>query len=142
MDQVAIHEATEELIASTPHALFTRIAALGYRLDHHHSDGPSSALRDLIVRVFESDCIVAEADFSDDGFAAHCQNVRVEEGHRRRGLATAMYLLAERVFGKPLWDFWRGDGCQSDAAKAMWAQPDRPFGQPVESTGGRATLGT
>ena len=138
MDGAAPHETTEALLASAPDAVFTRIAASGYTLVHRRSAGSKSALGDLVVQVLAADRIVAEADFSDDGFAAHCQNVRVEEGHRRRGLATGMYLLAERVFGKPLWDFWKGEGWQSDAAKAMWAQADRPFGHQAAGTGDRA----
>jgi len=56
--------------------------------------------------------------------------VRVEPTHQRRGLATAMYVFAENVFGKPLSNYWASEPHQSEAAKVMWANPNRPFGRP------------
>lgn len=119
------NEATKVLTASAPHAVFNRIEALGYTLQHFQCSGELVA---LIVRVFLADQEVAEAEFANDERHAFCQNVKVEEGHRRRGLATAMYLLAELVLEKQLSNYWNGHPWQSVAAKAMWANPDRAFG--------------
>lgn len=119
------NEVTEALIKSAPHAAFSRIAVLGYTLQHEQF---SQELVALIVSVFLADQRVANAEFANDERHAYCQNVNVEEGHQRRGLATAMYLLAELVLEKQLSNYWNGHPWQSVAAKAMWANPDRAFG--------------
>lgn len=40
-----------------------------------------------------------------------------------------MYLLAELVSGKPLKNVWKDEGDQTEAAKALWDSPNRPFGR-------------
>jgi hypothetical protein len=52
----------------------------------------------------------------------------VEEGHGRRGIGDAMYLLAELLWGMALINYWHGNPRQSKAAQAFWARPHRPFG--------------
>ncbi len=128
------HEPTEAIISADPHPAFERVAAVGYRLDHHHAEGSMAALHAITIRALADGRVVAVATFQDDGSACHCQDVRVDDAHQRRGLATAMYLLAERVLRKPLFDFWDGHKWQSPAAKAMWANPDRPFGKPHQTS--------
>lgn len=51
--------------------------------------------------------------------------VEVAPDHRRRGLATAMYSWAERLSGKK----FRPASSNTDAAKALWHQKHRPFGE-------------
>jgi hypothetical protein len=53
--------------------------------------------------------------------------VRVE--HRRNGIATAMYVLAELATGAVMVKATE----QTSAAKAFWARAGRPFGHPPNS---------
>jgi hypothetical protein len=72
-----------------------------------------------------------DADFSADiemKWSVHCQNVSVVSAHQRHGIATSMYVLAERVMGLPMTNLWEGDPRQSEEAQGLWAQPNRPFG--------------
>lgn len=52
-------------------------------------------------------------------------NVLVEPAHRRRGVASAMYQLAEKLSGKKLHPYPE----QKAPGKKLWAQPERPFGK-------------
>jgi hypothetical protein len=45
--------------------------------------------------------------------------------HRRKGIANSMYAMAQEHLGKPI----KPDIAQSNEAKALWAQKDRPFGK-------------
>jgi hypothetical protein len=64
----------------------------------------------------------------------------VHPDHQRKGLATAMYKEAERVSGKTL--IPESDGQQqTDDAKALWNQKDRPFGKSEESLDKIASIG-
>ena len=64
-------------------------------------------------------------------------NTDVSEGHRRKGIASAMYAHAERVTGhrmSPVSDIPSNEkdgnyGHQSKDGKALWSQPNRPFGK-------------
>jgi len=119
-----------ELISTNPHDVFTSITIMGYSMEYSQLKDPMPSLVDLDIRVLKDDLIVAQANFSDaETVGAYCQNVEVDKEHQRKKLATAMYLLAELIYSKPLFNFWSGDHCQSEAAKAMWANPKRPFGQ-------------
>lgn len=87
----------------------------------------------LTIWVMEDDREIGVADFSNGNLNPHCQHVHVDEKYRKRGIATAIYMLAEHIFDKSLWNFWHGNEYQSDAARSMWANPNRPFGRrPVE----------
>lgn len=44
--------------------------------------------------------------------------------HRRKGIATAMYVVAEKYTGRKILK----SPVQSDDAKALWGRPNRPFG--------------
>jgi ribosomal protein S18 acetylase RimI-like enzyme len=119
-----------DLLREHPHAAFDRTYHWGYEVWYRiESKQECPSFRKLIVQVRLKDQVVAEADFADDGSAAHCQNVRVEPADQRRGIATAMYLFAEKVFGKSIRNHWAGDSAQTAAAKALWANPSRPFGR-------------
>jgi hypothetical protein len=72
--------------------------------------------------------MIGEANFTDDGSFAFPQNVRVAPAYQRQGIATAIYVFAEKILEKPLYDFWADDPAQTSEAKALWAQPNRPFG--------------
>jgi hypothetical protein len=81
----------------------------------------------LVVEVRDDRGLVAKADFSANDYEAWSQNVEVAGRFRRRGIATALYVFAELFFGKTLYNFWPDK--QTDAARALWAQPNRPFGR-------------
>lgn len=51
--------------------------------------------------------------------------VKIEEPHRRKGLASHMYSVAEKTLGKKI----NPDINNSPNAKALWNQPNRPFGK-------------
>lgn len=51
-------------------------------------------------------------------------NLTVDSKHRRKGLATSMYNLAEKQMGQSF-----VEGVQSANAKKLWSQPNRPFGK-------------
>jgi GNAT superfamily N-acetyltransferase len=59
-------------------------------------------------------------------------NVFVEAKHRRRGVASRMYELAEKHSGKKTVPAFHGD--QTEDAEAFWANPKRTFGksEPLE----------
>lgn len=52
-------------------------------------------------------------------------SVQVHPQHRRKGIATAMYVLAEKVSGKR----FVPDTYQTPSGRALWDQPNRPFGK-------------
>lgn len=94
----------------------------GYTLEHE-KDGTTHT-------ITAYDKAGNEAGFASFG---HAQDntilpliANVEKEHQRKGLATAMYKLAEEKSGRKV--FWQPQ-LQSKQAKKFWNQPDRPFGQ-------------
>lgn len=100
---------------------------------------PSLSLCPLVVYAQKDGDYAGSATFNlgntmtPDGCVqdhAFAQDVGVQAEHQRTGVATAMYVLAEIVLRVPLKDGWDYEGSpQKPDAKALWAQPDRPFGQ-------------
>ncbi len=121
-----------ELVRLYPHAVFERLYSQGYEIWYMiQTVEQCPNMRNLSVEVRHGELIVASADFDDDSRSSHCQNVLVEAAHRRKGIAKALYVFAEKVLGKRLWNLWDGSSIQSEEAKAMWANPNRPFGDPL-----------
>jgi GNAT superfamily N-acetyltransferase len=87
---------------------------------------------ELTIYVNDGEVRIAEANFSDDCGGTFCQNVLVQPPYQRRGIATALYVLAESLFGKTLSNSLWDESDQSKAARALWAQPNRPFGSPKQ----------
>ena len=52
-------------------------------------------------------------------------NVEVKPEFRRQGLATSMYVFAEEETGMTT----HPHNIQSEEGRALWAQPNRPFGR-------------
>lgn len=52
-------------------------------------------------------------------------SITVDESHRRKGIATAMYQHAERITGKRM----EPSKMQTDAGQGLWSQPGRSFGK-------------
>ena len=92
----------------------------------------------LWLRVHENATLVATAEFMATGSAlAWAQNVFVAPAFRRRRIASALYRLAENVYRRALSNMWKQkDEGQTDDAKKLWANPDRPFGFPRAFHGG------
>jgi GNAT superfamily N-acetyltransferase len=63
----------------------------------------------------------------DTGTQFTCSDVFVSDRYRRRGLATAMYVEAERLSGRVLVP----SAVQRAAGRALWLQSGRPFGRGV-----------
>lgn len=84
--------------------------------------------RHLRVVVFEGTEQIAEADFTADETSAYCRHIDVIARRRRQGIATAIYVMAEKLYMLHLSNFWDGDPGQTEDARALWAQSSRPFG--------------
>jgi hypothetical protein len=96
----------------------------GYEI--HHEIDPSG--KRIFVSAHLNGQKVAELDAGHseaEPGSLYPSMVKVDDAHRRKGLATAMYQRAEQVLGAK---FKRGS-YQSLAAKALWNQPNRPFGK-------------
>lgn len=61
----------------------------------------------------------------EDSKHIYVKDVNIEKEHRRKGLATAAYKLAEKHFQKPM---KAGVTGLSKDSEALWSQKDRPFG--------------
>jgi ribosomal protein S18 acetylase RimI-like enzyme len=113
-----------QITEQSPHPAFDRVShfVVVYELDQE-IPGWSR----LKVQVKQVDRIIGRGEFTSDPTYAHSQNVAVDAEFRRRGIATSMYVLAEKIFGKALTPLWNGNE-NSEDAKALWKQPKRPFG--------------
>lgn len=72
--------------------------------------------------------IVAQAFFVMSDEKLHCNDVEVSEDHRRKGIATSLYVAAENIFQMPVSNMWDGYESQEKMGRALWKQPNRPFG--------------
>jgi GNAT superfamily N-acetyltransferase len=115
------------VIEEDPCAAFERITAAGYRL-RYRLEQDHGSFAELIVQAIKGEAVVGQADFIDDGSHAHCRDVAVDSKHRRKGLATAIYVFAEKLFGRGLTDFWADSPMRSPDAAKLWSHPKRPFG--------------
>ena len=72
---------------------------------------------------------VGHADFFHEYTSGHlmCSDVFVDPAHRRRGLASALYLEAERLSGKVLHPY----SAQYPDGRTMWRSPRRRWGRGV-----------
>jgi hypothetical protein len=110
----------------------------GYRISHEQHDAPG--LSSLTVTAHgpngQQVGIAKLIHGANTGNVLKPGYVVVDEDHRRRGLATAMYQHAERVLGKKI----NPGSIQTDEGSALWAQPNRPFGkgeQSMDKAGGQ-----
>jgi GNAT superfamily N-acetyltransferase len=119
------------IIEQYPHSAFDKVVGCGYTICYHIEQNVES-LKELEVKVLYGENVVANANFTDDGRDAWCQNVRVLPAHQKQGIATAIYVFAEKVYGKALYNFWENNPAQTPAARALWAQSNCPFGSPLK----------
>lgn len=126
-------KAGDEVMRLHPHSTFDKIRQLGFELRFRiEIEEEFPDIKELLVEVRLNEEVIATAEFMDDAGEkyAHCQNVKVNLECRRQGIATVMYVFAEKVFGRCLSNFWGDDPKQAPAAKALWANSNRPFGHP------------
>jgi GNAT superfamily N-acetyltransferase len=107
------------------------IEKLGYKLQsntaplthaHLSQDG---YIHELHIRVIQEDVLIAQAIFlvSNKAFL-HPEIISVEPDHRRKGIATAIYLEAEQITGLKI---IKPDN-HSEEAEAFWKQKNKKFG--------------
>jgi GNAT superfamily N-acetyltransferase len=90
--------------------------------------------RDIKVFAFHGSRLVGEAIFSiykhkRYNGKPYCFSVKVDPNFRRKGVATQMYLYAEKHYGEKLVPSVN----QSEDSKALWSNPTRKFGVSIEA---------
>jgi hypothetical protein len=97
-----------------------------FRLSYEDMDvGRADGYHTVVVRATKDGVEVGNAIFDKSYQHIFARKVRVEEAERRQGLASAMYVFAEK----------RGKGvvhpsrAQSEEGQGLWSQPSRPFGK-------------
>jgi len=127
------------IIAANPHKDFAKITDCGYSI-WFAVEQLTTVARTYTVSVRHQGADVATATFSEMEFNATIspQHIEVAVEHRRKGVATAVYLFVEIVADKILENLWdpdrstdrqSSDLSQSLGARGMWAKKDRPFGK-------------
>jgi GNAT superfamily N-acetyltransferase len=66
----------------------------------------------------------ANLQHTEKGLYPH--SIKVHQDHQRKGIATAMYKMAEDLSGRKI---VKPKGEQSQSAKKLWSQRNRPFGK-------------
>jgi hypothetical protein len=104
---------------------------------------PKQAGDDLIIQAFKGSKKVGTLRVADGGHTIAASDVSVDEKFRRMGIATAMYVYAEKLTGKKMspasdqaYDFGADeDDIMTPEARKFWDQPNRPFGENVNEWG-------
>lgn len=108
----------------------------GYTLHHqeinrdHLSPGGLGSMRTLITAKDKNGQYAGHLDIDShqqkDGSLNHLPSiVRVADAHKRKGIASAMYKLAEEKLGGKIMP----SSFQSKNAEDLWSQPNRNFGK-------------
>ena len=109
-----------------------RVTSKGYIFKYNQLNGDGFGF-DLEIGVFLNKIQIAYAQFADNEIDVHCQNIDVEKEHRRQGIATATYLIAEHLLRKTIYDQWKHDRIKRPGlfkdSEAFWNQKNRPFGR-------------
>lgn len=83
---------------------------------------------EFIIKIYLDNCEIAKFPFViDNKTEFRGENIKVEQNHQHKGMATASYILAEFLLKKTAVP---DIGQQTEAAKGFWAQSNRPFGKP------------
>lgn len=98
---------------------------LSYRPWKHYKNAPGALNWHYVEAHDKNKKRVGYVEFSEADGHAIPHGTYVEPEHRRKGLASAMYSHYQKMTGHRL----TPDEQQSDEAKALWAQPNRPFGK-------------
>jgi hypothetical protein len=112
------------------HKSILKVAKAGYRIEHNFpkQDDPYLPLC-LEIHALWGDELAGRVSFWVPEAGRHIKvgewETQVVEGHRRKGVGTAMMVYAELVTKRSI---KRDPEAQSEDAKALWGQPNRPFG--------------
>lgn len=102
----------------------------GMKFDHNFS----SDKKELIVHAFDNNGKEAgRYHFSvpyEGHWKMHVEEAHTHPDHRRKGLATAAYQIAEKVMNGKITPTGNQ---QTESAKALWSQPNRLFGKSEET---------
>ena len=113
-----------DFIASVDHPALAALKP--YVTEYEFAD--EGEYRHLGIFVSQAREEVAKAEFTADESSAYCRNVDVVPRCRRQGIATAVYVMAEKLYMLHISNFWDGDQGQTEDARALWSQRSRPFG--------------
>ena len=92
------------------------------------SENPEYRPMDFYISAPDGDGVgQARIGLTKDRKNIYVWDINIDEDHQRKGLATEIYQRAEKYFGKTLVPI-----NQSEDAKALWSQPNRPFGNSEE----------
>lgn len=103
----------------------------GYRLEHSEIEPGHYLVVAKHPSIYRSPIpgmgngIVGYAEFSTNRKKLIPEHTEVHREHVRKGLASGMYKYIEEITGSKI----RPSRIQTDYAKALWNQPERPFGK-------------
>ena len=109
---------------SKPH--IKKVYEKGYKI--HYELEEDNKYKKLDFEVYLGDKVVAEAFFVHSGDEFHCNGIEVFEEHRRKGIATSLYVSAEEILKCELSNIWTSSESQTNMGDFLWQQPNRPFG--------------
>jgi hypothetical protein len=119
--------AAAEIVSTNCHDAIARITEQGYEIFYMIESNQLHQGR-LLAEVRMRGALVATAEFQDDGSSCHCDVIDICDACRRKGIASALYVFAELIYKKQICNHWANDSMQTDLAKALWSQRNRPFG--------------
>ena len=100
----------------------------GYTLHHdEHEVSPNEYVPAVIARDKKGHQVAHLAYEPMNVNSLYPRHVNVDQEHQRKGIASAMYSFAENKHGKKF-----ESGNRTDQSKALWDQPNRPFGKSEE----------
>jgi hypothetical protein len=109
------------------HPAVSKIYKLGYRIKYTLlPERPILEVQAWTTRYVGK----LRAEINRELAQVHADNIVVMSGHERRGLGTAMMVCVEQITGLVMVPA----GNQTDAGRALWNQPNRPFGNQNSST--------
>jgi GNAT superfamily N-acetyltransferase len=82
---------------------------------------------EYVVRATKGGKVVGELSLIKSKFKPNliASTVSVDPSHRRKGIATSMYMFAEDELGRK---FVRNDSVLTPDGKSLWDSPNRKFG--------------
>lgn len=118
-----------DLLNTNKRHYVAKVISQGFIIKYRCKDDDSFV--NLVFKVFYGEKEITTITFAfDNASEIHCQNATDLGPFKRKGIATSIYVLAEHLSGRIIWDYW-GDKKTPDAV-AFWAQKNRPFGNRPE----------
>jgi ADP-ribose pyrophosphatase YjhB (NUDIX family)/predicted GNAT family acetyltransferase len=103
----------------------------GYSFEHHSGEIGGTKKHSIIAKD-KAGKSVGEYHFNEHSDYVQPSMVKTLRSHKRKGLATQAYKMAEQKSGKAVKPGWS----MTNEAKALWSQESRPFGknEPLDKT--------